>query len=866
MKRPALHPALQAWFESRFPDGFTDIQERAVARTLRRENVLILSPTGSGKTLSAFLSVLSELAEEAESDEGLPNAVCSVYVSPLRSLDRDIHRNLQSPLEAINAALPPARQIRMEVRTGDTDFKERAVQQRRRPHLLLTTPESLAALLSQRSWVDGFDARAIVVDEIHSFCEGKRGTHLALTMERLEAKSGRPLQRIGLSATAWPVQVIQRLLCGERECAVASVDVRKAHELGIAVPPRGEWLPPAGHNPYRIAGVAAELVRDAKSTILFTTTRSAAERLGLALTLLLPEFDEQIAVHHSSIERSERVRIEEGLSEGRYKAVVASSSLELGVDFQAVDQVLLIGTPRGVSRALQRLGRSGHRVGGVARGYLLPTSVPDLMQSVALRHAAALGQLDALRVPAGPLDVLAQSLLGMSIEKPWRLGDAYELVTRAGPYLDLSLEDFEAVIDYLAGGGRVLAAYGKIIVENGTFRVASRKVAREYYMNIGTISDDFQVKIVNKVNHRLGEVEEGFLAALQPGEAFTIGGRAVALERLHMTTAVVKPAQGERVQTPRWMGPKMPLTARLADEERRLRRELRAAWDSGGASACAEVLRREWRAEEHVIERLLAYLERQNKAAPIPTDDPVQWERVREGRSMLLLCHVVAGRAVNRSLAWVVGYRLGVSGSVVANHDDHAFLLSVGAKDVPPVETLRAAFNPVGFREDLRTTLERTETLGRQFRPVAEIGQLIPRRTYRGPMPAKSSSWNGSLLYSTLKQHEPEHPLLREAVRVTMHDLMDVDRAEEEAARIYESQWEVYDLPRPTPFGLELFAAFSRETLLAQDPDRALDELVAALYEQWNDSAPIADDNLDKKPATNPARNVRARKRRFMAR
>src|SRR4051794_17161342 len=439
MKKPTLHAGLQAWFDTRFPDGFTEIQERALARTLRRENVLILSPTGSGKTLSAFLSVLSELAEEAESAEGLPNAVCAVYVSPLRSLDRDIHRNLQSPLEAINAALPPARQIRMEVRTGDTDFKERAVQQRRRPHLLLTTPESLAALLSQVSWVDGFDARAIVVDEIHSFCEGKRGTHLALTMERLEAKSRRPLQRIGLSATAWPVDVIQRLLCGERQCYIATVDVRKAHELGIAVPRRGDWLPPAGHNPYRIAALSADLVRDAQCSLLFTTTRSAAERLGLALTLLLPEFDEQIAVHHSSIERAERLRIEEGLSEGWYKAVVASSSLELGVDFQAVDQVLLIGTPRGVSRGLQRLGRSGHRVDGVAKGSILPTSVPDVLQSIALRKAAQDGILDALRVPDCPLDVLAQALLGMSIERPWRLHEAYQVVVKAGPYLNLSL-------------------------------------------------------------------------------------------------------------------------------------------------------------------------------------------------------------------------------------------------------------------------------------------------------------------------------------------------------------------------------------------------------------------------------------------
>jgi ATP-dependent Lhr-like helicase len=200
-----------------------------------------------------------------------------------------------------------------------------------------------------------------------------------------------------------------------------------------------------------------------------------------------------------------------------------------------------------------------------------------------------------------------------------------------------------------------------------------------------------------------------------------------------------------------------------------------------------------------------------------------------------MLFHLVAGRAVNRSLAWVVAYRLGVTGSVVANHDDHSFLLSVGYKDAPPVERLRAAFDPRNFREDLQATLERTETLGRSFRPVAEIGHLIPKRTYRGPTPAKSSSWNGSLLYTTLRQYEPEHPLVRENIRGVMRDMMDVDRAAAESARIFETPWEVFDLPRPTPFGLPLFAAFSRETLLAQDPDRALDELVSTLYAQWGD-------------------------------
>ncbi|HYP07228.1 MAG TPA: DEAD/DEAH box helicase [Bryobacteraceae bacterium] len=833
----SLHPGLRAWFQTRFP-ALTPIQQKALRHTLRGRSTLILAPTGSGKTFSAFLSVLSDLATLA-SEGRLPNAVCAVYVSPLKSLDRDIHRNLEAPMGAINEGLPENARIRMEVRTGDTEGSERGKQQRRRPHLLLTTPESLAALLSQKGWSEGFAPRTAIVDEIHSFAEGKRGSFLALTLERLEAKASVPLQRIGLSATAWPVEVIARLLCGARPCEIASVDVRKAHRLEIAVPPRDEWLPPAGHNPYRIANLASELVEKAQCTLIFTTTRSAAERLALALKVLLPQYDEQIAVHHSSIERSERLAIEEGLSQGSYKAVVASSSLELGVDFQAVDQVLLIGTPRGVSRALQRLGRSGHRVDGVASGYLLPTSVPDVLQSIALRKAAQDGILDALRVPDSPLDVLAQVLLGLSIEKRWRMADAYELVTRAGPYLDLSLEDFEAIIHYLAGGGRVLGsdAYGKIVVEEGSFRVASRSVARDYYMNIGTISDDFQVKIVNRANRRLGEVEEGFLASLRPDEAFTIGGKAVVLDRLHQTTAVVRPATGERIQTPRWMGPKMPLTAQLAQEERRLRTELRAAWDHGGRDGCARTLRKGWDVAEDVLERVLAYLDRQNKAAPIPADSPIQVERVREGRSLLMLFHLVAGRAVNRSLAWVVAYRLGVSGSVVANHDDHSFLLSVGYKDAPAVDRLREAFNPSGFHGDLQTMLERTETLGRTFRPVAEIGQLIPKRTYRGPTSAKSSSWNGSLLYSTLRQYEPDHPLVRENIHGVMRDMMDVDRAAEEAARIFATPWEVFDLPRPTPFGLPLFAAFSRETLLAQDPDKALDELVNTLYEQWGDEA-----------------------------
>ncbi|BDC50781.1 helicase [Bryobacterales bacterium F-183] len=833
-----LHPVLDQWMSNRFP-ALTEIQKRALPHTLAGRHTLILAPTGNGKTLAAFLSVLSSLAKEAESKKGLPNAVRAVYVSPLKSLGRDMLRNLSMPLDAINATLPANRQIRMEVRTGDTQAADRDRQQRHRPHLLLTTPESLSSLLSQTAWRSGgLLVQTAVVDEIHAFAENKRGSLLALGLERLEAISKSQMQRIGLSATAWPIEAMTGLLCGDRPCKVAQIDMRRAHRLDIAVPPAEHFLPAAGYGPTRVAFTVADLVKAAQCSLVFTTTRSAAERLGLALGVILEEYEERIAVHHASIERETRLAIEDALAQGTMKAVVASSSLELGVDFAAVDQVLLIGAPRGVSKALQRLGRSGRRVDGIAAGALVPLSLPDVLECIAIREGARTGRLDSLRVPQAPLDVLAQVVLGMSIERTWTFDEAYALVRRAGPYRGLSREDFETVLRYLAGEGKVLSGYGplygKIVIENGnTFRVATKRVAREYYMNIGVISDDIHVKVLMRGNRKIGEVEEGFIANLRKDEAFTLGGKSVKLTRLHQDMAIVEPATGERVTVPRWMGQKMPLSMQLAREELELRQTLRDAWQQGKASACKRALKR-WNVTPEVAERVIQLVSRQNKAAPVPVDSPVQIERVHSGRTMMLLVHVIAGRAVNRSLAWVAAARLSPGGSVDANFDDHSLLLSMDARKVDTSEAaLRAAFDPANWIEDLQNAVTSTEALGRSFRSIAEIGQLLPRVTIRGKVATKSSTWNASLLYKTFLEHEPGHPLVRECVRVVLEDECDGRRAHEEAKRIFASPFEVFDHPRPSPFALPLFSAFNRETLMAQDPERALDDLVNRLFEEW---------------------------------
>jgi ATP-dependent Lhr-like helicase len=831
-----LHPVLRSWFSAQY-GALSEIQKRALPHTLNGENTLILAPTGSGKTLAAFLSVLSKLATLAHANQ-LPNAVITIYVSPLKALDNDIHRNLQPALAALNRDLTSHQQIRMEVRTGDTALEERNRQRRRRPHLLLTTPETLSSILSQKEWREkGFAPATVVIDEIHSFAENKRGSLLALCLERLENRVQRPVQRIGVSATAWPIEAMARLLCGTRPCATASVDLRKAHRLEIEPPKPGEWLPPAGYNPFRIAPTVARLVEKARCSLIFLTTRSGVERLALALGVLLPELEDKIAVHHGSVDGERRLQIEEGLKTGEWRAVVASSSLELGVDFSSVDQVLLIGTPRGVSRALQRLGRSGHRIDGVAQGALVPLSLPDLVECVALREAARAGHLDALHIPSAPLDVLAQVLLGMSIEQSWACDEAFRLVSRAGPFLDLSRADFDAVLLYLAGQGKVLGpygTYGKIVLEDGYFRVANPKTARNYYMNLGVITSDVEMKIVSARNRMLGAVEESFITSLQPGEAFIIGGKPMRVKQIHQNTAVVEPAQGEHVKTPRWMGNKMSLTTQLANEELRLRRQLRDAWQSGGVEACVYVLKTEYNVGSNVAARIAQFLAHHTKALPIPTDSPVLAERVVTGRSMLLLVHLVAGRAVNRSLAWVAAARLAKGQSAVANFDDHSFLLALDARVALTPETLREAFNPSHWLEDLRATLSTTETLGASFRRIAEIGQLLPRRTPRGAVPARTASWNGSLLYKTLQEHEPDHPLVREAVREVLEDQCDAPRAYTEVQRIYQEPLEIYDLPRPSPFALPLFTAFNREVLLASDPERALDDLVARIYGEWD--------------------------------
>src|SRR5687767_5854741 len=483
----------------------TPAQGAAWAKIEAGKNVLIVSPTGTGKTLAAFLSVLNELALLHE-DGQLRNSIYAVYVSPLRALSYDLEKNLAEPLRAIYGNNSP---IRVGLRTGDTTQGERQKQFTRPPHILLTTPESLSILLSQTKWLPNLQSvRWMIVDEIHALAENKRGAHLSISMERLNnlvthgltdvgrasvpaslevgkgsrgrspshtGSAAKQLQRIGLSATVAPLSEVGQFLVGtSRPCEIVDVSTSKKIDLRVYSPLSKNPYPPSGYTGERLIQELARLVQENRTTVIFTNTRSGAEAATFWLHRELPELTDQIECHHASLERDVRRDVEDRLKRGELRAVVCSTSLELGIDIGAVELVVMMSTPKGVSKALQRAGRAGHNIHSISRGILMATNMSDLVESCATVLLARRQILDEVRLPVNPLDVLAQHLVSMGCTRYWTRAAALALVRTAFPFQTLTDEEFEATLDYLAGGGASLRrqyreVFGKIDLDDDGF-------------------------------------------------------------------------------------------------------------------------------------------------------------------------------------------------------------------------------------------------------------------------------------------------------------------------------------------------------------------------------------------------------------
>ena len=799
---------------------------------LEQQSILLTSPTGSGKTLSGFLGVFDYLLRRLAAAT-LTRSVQCIYVSPLRALTYDISKNLRAPIDGMELT----KEITIHARTGDTKASERARFRRSGAHILVTTPESLAVMLAQHDYVRHLrECRFVIVDELHSFAGNKRGADLTVSLERLQRMSPHELCRVGLSATAAPLDVLARFLVGEgRECRVAEAKVEKKSIVEVFSPIRRNPYPPAGYTGARLYAELAELIRGRQSVLVFTNVRSAAEQVGLRLKELLPELAKQIETHHASLDRSVRLEVEDRLKNGELRAVVCSTSLELGIDIGAVDLVVMVATPKGVSRAIQRIGRSGHSLNKSSHGVLVATNVNDLVEATVTARRVRERALDAIRIQEKPVDVVAQHVVGLAALAPIPADEAFALITRAHPFAGLTRDEFDHILQYLEGGGAALrqqyaGLFGKINVEDGVISLAHPRVARDFLVNIGTIVSESFVDVFLK-RRRLGSVEESFIKQLQVGDLFVLGGRIVRLVETELQAAYVERADGQLPTVPRWNAAKMPLTSGLAEGVRNIRREIATRLQENDATVL------DWLVEAYDIsianaEAIIEQFRAQLSVSELPVGEKMLIELYREGEHSHYFFHALIGRSANDALSRIVAWRVKqrIGGNALVTIDDYGFLLTLRPFQEMPLEDWRLCFEREGAEEDLYAALRGSELVKWQFRGVAQTGLMVPRNLPGRERRPKQLTWSSEVLFRVLEQHEPDHPLLNEAYRQAMHTFLDAEQAYEFLGGVQDFRWVLRELPVVSPFSFAIYASKIKESMMLEDPGAAIERIYAEMY------------------------------------
>ena len=852
-----LHPRLLDWFFANFP-AFTHAQLLCVPSVLKRESILLTSPTGSGKTLAGFLGVFDSLLRDLDSGDLKPGVRC-VYVSPLRALAYDIEKNLRTPI----AGMGLEKELRIHLRTGDTTATERSKFRNQPSPFLVTTPESLAILLAQESSAQNLaKTEFVIVDELHSFAGNKRGADLSISLERLEAlKVGasdfnRPtktdqtsgsrepplspqLCRIGLSATAAPLDLLAEFLVGMgRQCRIAEARVEKEQIVDVFSPIRRDPYPPSGYTGARLYAELSQLIRSRQSVIVFTNVRSAAEQIGLRLREHLPELADAIEIHHASLDRSVRLEVEDRLKNGELRAVVCSTSLELGIDIGAVDLVVMVSTPKGVSRAIQRIGRSGHSLNKSSHGVLVATNVNDLVEATVTAKLVRQRALDPIKILEKPFDVVAQHIVGIVALAPASADSIYHLITRARPFHDLTREEFDRVLHYLEGGGESLAQqyrglFGKISVDDdGLVALANKRVAREFLINIGTIVSEGFVDVMLK-RRRLGSVEEGFIKGLQIGDLFVLGGRVLRLIDTGVQEAFVERADGHLPTIPRWNAAKMPLTSGVA----RAVRELRADLADHLRQQTNDAVSVDWLVEHYQIslanaQAVVEQFRTQLAISDVPTGDSMLIELYRDEDFSHYFFHALIGRSANDALSRIVAWRMKnrSGGNALVTLDDSGFLLTLRRFQELTLEDWRGCFEREGAEEDLRLALRGSELVKWQFRGVAQTALMVPRN-YPGQNRARRQMhWSTETIFRVLEAHGPDHPLLEEAYRQASQIFLDADEANAFLDRVQHFNWQLRELPAVSPFSFPIYASKIKETMMLEDPAVAVERIYRELY------------------------------------
>jgi ATP-dependent Lhr-like helicase len=799
----ALHPDVAAWCTANLEKP-TLPQCEAIPLAIERRNLLICSPTGTGKTLAAFLPVFSSLAAKRDADELYPRTV-ALYISPLRALGYDVEHNIRHPLRAMGLLERPnserarrrrgrvrERFARTGVRTSDTPVEERRLMLSRPPHILVTTPESLAVMLAMESYRKTLRAiETVVIDEVHALAGNKRGVHLALLLESLEELVSRPFNRVGLSATVAPLDRIGRYVAGgDRECEIVDCRGLRAVRVGISAPFSGAMAPLE-----QVSRTALELTGQSRTSLIFTNVRSQAERVALAMSENMAqadaieiseeqrstrEYDRRIGVHHSALERSVRHRVEAALRAGKLRAVVCSSSLELGVDIGYVDRVLVVGGARGVTATLQRIGRAGHRPDAVADGVVIAQDRDDIIEAAATRRCIADGVLEEIVIPQAPLDVLAQWLvMSVCYDRRVTIDDAFRIARRALPYAGLDRDDVVHCARYLSGGGvgpdeahvRRLGFDGEAIYGLG------REVCAAYFDNVGTIPDEKHVAVRIAGGDGIGRVEESFVNELRVGDVFVLNGRTLRVKEIGSSGIAAEPFAG-RPTIPQWSSHMKGIGPALAREIC----ELRVGVAERLCESAAAPL--EWLASRYGLDgaeaaHVVRYVAQQRAISAIPDIDRPVIEIYRMDRRQTAVFHTCAGRRVNETIARAVGAR--IFGRLRANTtlttDDGGFLVTLPLGARLPDDVWMAMLTAENFEHDVLAGVRGSHMMRNFFRYVANTGLLVLRRAGGRTLRRGSQSWNSSRILDQVIAHDPQFPLLRETIRTVTRDLLDVPAA-----------------------------------------------------------------------------------------
>ena len=799
---------------------------------------MLIAPTGAGKTLAGFLPTLVELSEPVPQIISTGRSVKrtgglhTLYISPLKALAVDIARNLETPIAQMG--LP----VKVETRTGDTPVSRRQRQRRYPPDILLTTPEQLALLLSSDDAPYLFSSlKRIVLDELHALVTSKRGDLLSLGLSRLW-KLAPDVRAIGLSATVAEPQELARFLVPQPAGSFAAADIVVA---GGAAPPvvemldTRERLPWAGHTARHALGEIYQLIRANKTTLVFVNTRSQAEMLFQDLWRMNDDAL-AIALHHGSLDVAQRRKVEDAMAEGRLRAVVCTSSLDLGVDWGDVDLVVNIGAPKGASRLMQRIGRANHRFDEASRAVLVPANRFEVLECHVAIDAIAENAQDTPPLRRGALDVLAQHVLGCACGEPFLADELYEEVRTAAPYAGLSRGEFDDVVDFVATGGYALKTYERFARikqdKQGRFRVANPAVRQSYRLNVGTIVEETMLKVklvrsrsggsgstgvIGRGGRMLGQIEEYFIEGLVVGDTFVFGGEIVRYEALVEDEVYVSRANDKDAKVPSYMGGKFPLSTYLAERVRKLLDD-RRAWNA-------------------LPEQVRDWLSLQRDFSRVPAMRELLVETFPRADKHYLVCYPFEGRLAHQTLGMLLTRRLERARArplgFVANEyavaiwglGDLSFMVRQG------MVNLNALFDPDMLGDDLEAWLAESALMKRMFRNCALISGLIARRSTSEEKNRRQVLFSTDLVYDVLRKHQADHVLLRAARADAATGLLDLRRLSDMLARIHGHVTH-RQLDHVSPLAVPVMLEIGRESVYGEAADELLAEAAEDLVRE----------------------------------